>query len=239
MILPKIKDFFIHSKFYKNYNIIPKDVIKEYNNIKNYYKESKFKLKNEIKDKLVNFIHYFSIYNVDDQYLENYILWLIEKYEFKEIYEKISNLNEDLLNKIYNLNTIKLLIETILDEDCFIYKNDSQEYRDKNQLKSITKMNLILKKIEIKNNLLKEKLKFNNDIENYLIRFEDLDTACFYASKNDNIKYIKFLLNNGVNIHTGNDFLVKYFSINENIKMVKFLIKKKGLIFMIMMIMYS
>lgn len=201
MILPKIKEAFFNSTFYKNCNYIPNDVLLEYKNIKNHYKESKSKLKEEIKNKLFDLIRYFIIYNVEKQYLEDYILYLIEEFTLNEFKNKTYSLDENLNDIIYNLDAIKLLVDEKNYDEEFVNKNCSPEYYvknpvDKNRLKTNTRMTQFFEKEKIKNNIYKEKLKLNYNVDNYLDRFKDLNNALHDSIKYNHSKSIKYIINN-------------------------------------------
>ena len=230
MIFTKIKKAFVHSDFFRNYETIPNDVLVEYKSIKNYYKESKLKLRKEIKYKLFNFIHKFFIYNVDDEYLENFILYLIEEYSFDKINKLITKLNDDLIDKIYNLNAIKLLVQDDINDEKFIYDNCSPDYYvknpvDKNRLKSNTRMCDFFKKVEIRDDILIKKIKLDCNIDNYLNRFQDLEQVLILASESGNIKHIKNVIKKGANIHTDNDLSLKKACEKGKFKIVKFLVE--------------
>jgi ankyrin repeat protein len=235
MYLPNIKTFFIHSKYYKNYKKIPDNAFLKYENIKIYHKESKRKLNDEIKFLLVDFIHQFFIYNVDDKYLEDYILFLIEKYTFDEIKNEILNLNDDLIERIYNLGAIKLLIDEKIQNDEFICDNCSPEYYiqnkiDKNKLKNNTRMQEFFKRVKRYDQILKAKSKLKCDSDKYLNRFMDVNSALICASRYGNIKYVKFLIEKGACIQKGINNSLYPACKNGHFKIVKMLVEKRAII---------
>lgn len=230
MLLPNIKKFFIHSEYYKNFKKLPINILKEYENIKNYYKESKIRLNNEMKIMLFDFIHQFFIYNVDDKYLEDYILFLIENYTFNEINIELLKLNDSLVDKIYNLDAIKLLLDDTIQDEEFIYKNCSPEYYIKNKLerkklKNNIRMQEFFKKTISYDKILKEKSKLKSDSNKYLNRFTNLDNALIYASRYGNKNHVKSLIEKGADIHTDNNNSLTLACKNGHFKIVKILIE--------------
>ena len=230
MLLPNIKKFFIHSEYYKNCKELPINVLSEYENIKNYYKESKIKLNNEMKIMLFDFIHQFFIYNVEDKYLEDYILFLIENYTFNEINIEILKLTDSLVDKIYNLDAIKLLLDDTIQDEELIYKNCSPEYYIKNKLeckklKNNIRMQEFFKKTKSYDKILKEKSKLKSDSNKYLNRFTNLDNALMCASRYGNKNHVKSLIEKGANVHTDNNNSLTLACKNGHFKIVKILIE--------------
>lgn len=229
MILPKIKEAFRNSSFYKNYSNLPEDVLNEYKDIKIHYNESKIKLRKEMEHKLFNFVRNFIIFNVEDKYLEDYVLYLIEEFTFEEINKKILKLNDDILiDKIYNLDAIKLLIDNTIENEEFIYKNCSPEYYiknnlDKNKLKFNKRMNEFFKKLGIRNKILKEKLNLDYNVDSYLNRFQNLNSALSYSMKSNNARYVKKLIRWGFDFDK--NFVFKWGVENSQFKIVEILIK--------------
>lgn len=231
MIFPDIKESFIHSEFFRNYNNIPNKPLLQYKNIKNYYKNCKNKLKNEIKFKLIEFIDNFIIYNTDDIYLEDFILYLIEEYTFDEIDLELKKMNECIINKIYNLNSIKLLIDNNINDENFIYEHCSPEYYikkklEKRNLMENKRMQVFFKKSNMYNDVLKNKIKLNYNVDKYLNRFQNVKKSLKYSADSNDIKYIKKLLKYNIDIHYKNEYLFRYSSKEGYYDIVKFLIEK-------------
>ena len=158
MIFPKIKESIKNSEFFRKNRIIPEEFILKYKKIKKDYIESKNEIKNKLKNDLVNFINSFLVYNIDEDYLEKYVLYLIDEFGFNDIYGIIENKNENINNAINKLNPIKLLLnnnmENIKYDKNFILEHCTPEFYiknknnvDKNQLKN-ERMIIFLNKLD-------------------------------------------------------------------------------------------
>lgn len=234
MIFPKIKEAFINSEFYRRNNILPKNILDQYKFIKNHYFGTKNKLKNEIKCQLIQFVHNFIKCNVDDKYLENYVLDLIEEFSFFEFDKELNEMDEYLVQKIYNLNSIKLLIDVEITDKEFIYKHCSPEYYikknlNKNKLKTNYRMCRFLAKSMCYNKIIKQKLKLNEkfNIDKYLKYCSDnIDEYHIIASEYGNLKYLKFLVEKGADIHHKNDESLDLSCKYGHLEIVKYLVGK-------------
>ena len=113
-------------------------------------------IKNKLKNDLVNFIDSFLVYNIDDNYLEDYILWLINELGFDDINEIIQGKNGNITEKINSLNFIKLLLndEKIVDNEKFISDHCTPDFYIKNKINAnITKNERMSNFFEKKNTL--------------------------------------------------------------------------------------
>lgn len=243
MIFPKIKKFFKNSKYYQNYqNIDP--VLKIYENIRKKHTD----YENQIKIELIEFIHEFIKCGVEEYYLEEYISYLFEEFDFDFVYEEMNKFDETTLNIINNLNSIKLLLDKDITDKNFIYENCTPEYYLKNQklTESDLKENKIMKKYFNKcvpyDMIIKQKLiACDDDIGKYIKYTSEYDNDSTdkglknYVNDTDTIKYcmencgddvetIKNLIKKGLNIDNKHilECCVEY----ENIEILKFLYEK-------------
>ena len=227
MIFPKIKKAFEKSEFFKNYHNIT-DVLSKYKIIKNKYKDAK----NQLKFDLIDFIHEFIKYGVEDEYLEEYLLKLVDIYGFDEFYKYVENFDETTYNIISNFDTINLLIKKDdIDDEIYIYKHCTPEYFllkkqriDKKELKNNKKMSEFLNNLYDNKKILNHKIKIGSNIENY-IKYEENKCDIF---KYGNINYIKLLIKKGINFREGNHYFMRdliSFMDNKNTEIFNILVK--------------
>ena len=215
MIFPKIKKFFKNSKYYQNYQNID-SVLDIYGNIKKKHTD----YENQIKIELIEFIHEFIKCGVEESYLEEYISYLFEEFDFDFVYDIISKFDETTLNIINNLNSIKLLLDKDINDKNFILKNSTPEYYLKNQ--NLTELELN------ENKIMK---KFFNKCFPYKMIVNQKLIAC----DEDIGKYIKFMpeydndsIDKGLKEHVNCDYTIYYCMkyCKDNVKTIKNLIKK-------------
>ena len=232
MIFPKIKESIKNSSFFKNYDHAPDEFYLTYKKIKNDYIKSKNEIKNNLKKELVNFINSFLVYNVDDKYLKDYVLDLIQEFGFDDINELIQNTNGNIITKINEFNSIKLLLNNDNIDETFIYDHCTPEYYIKNK-NNLYKSKLINNRmITFFNNtrnyddLIKSKMNIDNILKyKYLKWADNLDELFICAIKNKNIKCAKTLLKLGSDIHTNNEFALEWSCCHGHIEIVKFLVE--------------
>lgn len=169
MIFPKIKKFFKNSKYYQNYQNID-SVLDIYGNIKKKHTD----YENQIKIELIEFIHEFIKCGVEESYLEEYISYLFEEFDFDFVYNIIEKFDETTVNTIYNLNSVKLFLDKNITDENFIYKNCTPEYFlinkniDKSNLRNNERMQKFFKKCHSYSKIINEKLSAGDDIGNYV-----------------------------------------------------------------------
>jgi ankyrin repeat protein len=236
MIFPKIKESIKNSGFFRKNNSIPIDFYSNYKKIKNNYIESKNEIKNKVKNDLIDFIDYFLMYNVDDVYIEDYVLDLIHEFGFDNIFKIILDTNFNIIDKIENFKSIQLLKGDINEEN-IIYEHCVPEYYvknkdklDKNKIKN-RHMKKFFNNLDYYQDLLILKMNFKIDImkHKYFIWIKNsnknLDLLFIDAIENKNIKCAKKLLENGANIHKNDDYALRLSSQHGYIDVVKFLIE--------------
>ena len=237
MIFPKIKESIKHSEFFRINNIVPENFYLDYKKIKNDYIESKKEIKIKLKNDLVNFINLFLVYNIDDEYLENYILDLIHEFGFDDINEIIKTKNGNIDDKINSFNSIKLLNNDInvAHDKKFIYDHCTPEYYfknknvlDKNELKNKYMLNFF-KRNDNYTKLVKSKIGIGYvDINRkYIINSKKIHNLFEKSIKYKTTKIATMILeyrnDNRIDYDTALRLSAEYGHIN----LIKFLIEKK------------
>lgn len=202
MIFPKISESIKNSEFFRRNDTIPNDFLLKYKKIKNDYIVSKKEIKNKLKNDLIDFIDTFIMYNIDDSFIEDYVLDLIQEFGYDDINHIIMNKKDHIINKIDVLYSIKLLKNVKIYEEEFMYEHCSPEYYiqnknnlDKNKLKN-KHMVKFFNNVDKYRLVIDSKINIGNiDINHKYFRWiEDLGELFIQAIKKENIKCAKYLL---------------------------------------------
>lgn len=221
-----IKEAFEHSQFFENYKNVD-NVLLQFKNITKKYKNAK----KEFKKDLINFIHEFIKYNVKEEYLEKYILFLFEKYDPNEIISEMLDLKGNVYNTIHNINSIKIFLDDDLDEK-FIYENCTPEYflknkhLDKRKLKNNDKMTKLLNQLDTYGNILNQKLEIGHSIKKYLKYSNDINETFIETVKSGYVKNVKHAYNYGADIHHDHNLALTLSFSSHKEDIFEFLIKK-------------
>lgn len=203
----KIEKSFQNSQFYKNYNNID-NVILKFKKIKNEYKSSKNKYKNE----MISIIDILNKNQVQSKFLKKIITFLSDKYG--------SNILENYLNVLFH---IKININENKLDSCrkILNKKINISHDIKKYIKYSENINdNFIRSIKI-GNIKNINFLINNGVD---IHYKN-DKALTISSKHGNIEVVKFLIENGVNIHAKDDNALLYSSKNGNIEVVNFLVE--------------
>lgn len=201
----KIKKYFENSQYYINYKNID-HVVHKFENIKNDYLFSKKKYKKD----LFLFIHEFIKHDVKNEFLEEYVLYLSEKYGFDSFNKEIYKLEESVLVKLYEIDSIKLLLDEKITDNEFIYKNCTPSYFLKHdinpsKISKNKKMDTLISNLNSYRKILNKKIKIGSSIKKYVKYTEDINEDFIKAIKVGNMKNIIILIKNGANIHYENE----------------------------------
>lgn len=244
----KLKYFFENSQYYENYKNID-HIILQYEEIKNEFKLSK----KNYKKNLFLFIHEFIKCDVKDEYLEEYVLFLIEKFGFKKFEKELNNFDEGTLNKLCTIKSIKLYINKNMNDKKFIIRYCDPEFFLKRffnkpkphnakyyntDFNKNEKMINFFKKLDSYKKILDEKIKVGDNIKKY-VKYSDginkditklLNKMNAYdfkrdLSKKNHFKNMKTLIKTGFvnSVNMENAFITSVKL--DNYKMVNFLIK--------------
>lgn len=222
MLSSTIKIFFENSQYYENYHNID-HVILKFQNIKN--------LKKKYKKELFLFIHDFIKYDVKMEYLEEYVLYLIDKFGLLYFEKELNQIGDIIYDKLYDLNSIKLLLNKNINDEKFIYENCTpyfflkNNHLDKKKLLTNKKMIEFFNKLDICNNILNEKIKIGENIKKYVKYSTNIDIDFINSIKNGNFKNIRTLIKYGADVNRLDGSALIYSSMFGHIQTVKFLFK--------------
>ena len=204
----KIKESFENSRFYKNYNNID-HVILKINNIKNYYKFSK----NKRKENLISIVPILFNNKIKDVIIEDYILSLIHKYGLHEFKKLLNGSNESIHKIIYNFDSINFLLNGIIKESDFDCNERSSNFSIENKKVSCIK-------------ILNEKITIGHNIKKYVKYSENHNEDFLKSVGKYSIVNINILINNGADIHYENENALILSIENNKINNFYFLIQK-------------
>ena len=70
--------------------------------------------------------------------------------------------------------------------------------------------------------MIKNNYDINKILEKYIYLNSGISDMCFKPCLDENI--IKYLIENGADIHTNSDFILRLFIVNDNLNIVKYLL---------------
>lgn len=225
MIFPDIKKAFKNSEFFRKCNHIPTNILLKYKNIK----KLKLKFDDEIKKELFNFINCFIECNIDDKYLEKYVLFLIDKYSFEDFDKELNKMSEYIVSKIHKLKSVDLIIDdenkyyNFVQDNCSPYYYLKHKTLEKYELEKNKRMNKFFLKLESYQSILNEKTKLGHNIGNYIKYADDVNSLLINTINDISIKNVKILLKNGADLYNTK---LECFKLCNNHKIIKLLYEK-------------
>ena len=205
---------------------LTKETLEEYYNIHKEFKEAKLQFKKD----LIWFIHEYIKYEVDIEYLEEYILYLIEKFSPQDVITEINQFDETAYEKIREINTIKLFLDSSITDEDFIYEHCTPNYYlmnkhlDKERLKKNAKMTKLFNDLDSCIIILEEMIKIGHCIKKYAKYSFDVNKSFLEAAEVDYVKNLMILISHGADIHVDNDKALVLADKNNHIDVIKYLI---------------
>lgn len=203
-----------------------KEILKSYYDMHEDFKAAKLQFKKD----LIWFIHEYIKYDVDIEYMEEYILYLIEKFSPQDVVSEITQFDGTAYDKIYQIKTIRLFLDNSITDEDFIYENCTpnfyllNKHLDKERLKKNDKMKKLFNDLESCIIILNEMIKIGHNIKKYAKYSFDVNKSFLEAAEVDFVKNLMILVSHGADIHVENDKAFELADKNNYVAIMKYLI---------------